>query len=100
MSGYFNRDGGWAFAAQGVRLLQSKVEYLGGKVFAAKPVSKLIQHDGKTTGVQCTDGSSYEADLVVIASGSWTASAFPNLNLREKCLATGYVSPRLYMTRY
>ncbi|KAK7691747.1 hypothetical protein QCA50_005147 [Cerrena zonata] len=52
MSGYLNRDGGWAFAAQGVRLLQSKVESLGGKVLPAKPVSNLIQKDGKTCGVQ------------------------------------------------
>ncbi|ESK93652.1 fructosyl amino acid oxidasesarcosine [Moniliophthora roreri MCA 2997] len=35
------------------------------------------------------DGSVFEADLVVIATGSWTPSAFPDLGLGEKCLATG-----------
>ena len=73
--------------------MQSKVESLGGKVIPAKAVSNLIQKDGKTVGVNCEDGSSYDADLVVIASGSWTASAFPGLHLEEKCLATGYVQP-------
>ncbi|CAL1711342.1 unnamed protein product [Somion occarium] len=89
MSGYLNRDGGWAFAAQGIQLLLSKVNALGGTVVPSKSVVKLLQREGKTHGVECADGSSYEADLVVIASGSWTASAFPDLDLGAKCLATG-----------
>lgn len=52
---------------------------------------ELVKEDGKTTGVNCADGSLFRADLVVIASGSWTPSTFPSLPLFGKCLATGYV---------
>ncbi|KAI0783071.1 FAD dependent oxidoreductase [Abortiporus biennis] len=88
-TGYLNKDGGWAFAAQGVSRLQSKVEALGGKVIPGKAVTSLLQKDGKTSGVKCADGSEYEAELVVLASGSWTASTFTTLDLKKTCLATG-----------
>lgn len=88
-TGYFNREGGWANAGQGLSILLSKVAALNGKIFPGKDVTKIILHDGKTTGVECKDGTTFDAALVVIATGSWTPSAFPNLNLRNMCLATG-----------
>lgn len=92
-SGYINYDGGWAFASQGVAVLLERVKKLGAVVYPGKGVVDLIKgEDGKTRGVKASDGSSYDADLVVIASGSWTPSSFPKLNLYDKCLATGLVS--------
>ncbi|THH03815.1 hypothetical protein EW145_g5985 [Phellinidium pouzarii] len=98
---YLNVDGGWAFAEGGVRRAMQHVENLGGKILPAKDVSMLLKTEladikespdrqkSRTKGVKCKDGSEYAADIVVLATGSWTASAFPDLNLGEKCLASG-----------
>lgn len=88
-TGYLNRDGGWANAGQGLTMLLSKVTALNGKIFPGKDVTKIVRRNGKTTGVECRDGTTFDATLVVIATGSWTPSAFPGLNLGHMCLATG-----------
>ena len=89
--GFFNFDGGWAYAEGGVARATELVRAKGGKVLARKEVVRLLKSDNgkRTKGVRCKDGSVYEADMVVIATGSWTASAFPELRLGDKCLATG-----------
>ena len=95
-TGYLNRDGGWAAAAQGIEILLKKVKSSGVEILAGKAVLDFVKDaDGvRTCGVRCADGSVYPADLVVVASGSWTPSSFPKLDLHGKCLATGCVSPR------
>ena len=46
--------------------------------------------DGQTKGVVCTDGSTYEAALVVLATGAWTGSTFSaDLDCNTLCTATG-----------
>ena len=98
-SGYLNRDGGWANAFQGLSIIMSKVVALNGKIIPGKGVKKILRQGGKTTGVQCSDGTLFSAALVILATGSWTASAFPELELGEKCLATGCVyTPESYLT--
>lgn len=87
--GYLNRDGGWANAGQGLSMLLSTVIALKGKVLPGKSVRKILRQNGKTTGVQCTDDSVFDAGLVIIATGAWTASIFPELDLAHMCLATG-----------
>jgi sarcosine oxidase/L-pipecolate oxidase len=94
--GYLNRDGGWADASQGISLLLSEVGRLGAKILTGKAVSKILQVSGRATGVSCVDGTTYDADLIVIAAGSWTPSAFPDLGIQEACLATGSVSLDFY----
>ncbi|KAL7277840.1 hypothetical protein ACG7TL_008785 [Trametes sanguinea] len=96
--GYLNRDGGWAFASQGISRMMDKVTALGGKLIPGKPVAELLKTDGKTTGVRCEDGSVFEADLIVLSAGSWTASAFPELSLQKTCLATGQCVAMLQLT--
>ncbi|TFK44882.1 FAD dependent oxidoreductase [Crucibulum laeve] len=88
-SGYLNRDGGWANASKGLSLMISKVRALNGKICPEKQVKTIIQQGGKATGVECTDGDVFSAALVILATGSWTPSAFPDLDLGNKCLATG-----------
>lgn len=88
-AGYLNHDGGWANAGQGLSKLIDQVKALGGKFVTSKKVTKILREKGKTTGVQCSDETTFTASLVVIASGSWTPSAFPELDLGRVCLATG-----------
>ena len=88
-SGYLNLDGGWANAAQGIQFMTARVVAFGGKVIPGKSVVKLLRENGRTSGVQFSDGTTYDATLVVLATGSWTASSFPDLDFTGKCIATG-----------
>ena len=67
----------------------SQVIALGANIHTNKCATELIRKDEKTIGVRCTDDSEYYADLVILSTGSWTPSSFPELNLQEQCLATG-----------
>jgi len=87
--GYVNYDGGWANASQGLTLMIEKVKVLKGKFISGKTVSGLLRKNDRTAGVRCSDGSTYEAALVILSLGSWTASTFPELGLEKRCLATG-----------
>ncbi|KAF8070757.1 FAD dependent oxidoreductase [Lyophyllum atratum] len=77
-SGYLNSDSGWANAGQGLAIMISKVISLKGKVLPGKNICDVVRDNGRTCGVRCEDGTIYEASVVVIATGSWTPSAFPN----------------------
>jgi len=88
-AGYLNRNGGWANAGQGMALLLDEVKALKGKVLPGMVVSKILRRNGQTSGVQCSDGAVFDAALVILAAGSWTPSAFPELDLGRICLATG-----------
>jgi sarcosine oxidase/L-pipecolate oxidase len=88
-TGYFNFDGGWANATQGMRLMTANVIAQGGKVIPGKSVIKLLRQNDRTSGVQFSDGTTFDASIVVLATGSWTSSSFPDLNFRGKCIATG-----------
>ncbi|KAL0581348.1 hypothetical protein V5O48_000724 [Marasmius crinis-equi] len=89
LCGYLNYESGWADAGKATAAMTAKVRALGGKVFGGKTVRELIRTNGLTRGVKCTDGSLFNADLVVIATGSWTPSTFPGLGLEGRSLATG-----------
>lgn len=91
-SGYLNQSGGWANAAQSVRLMMQSVIAAGGTIVAGKAVKKLLQDHERTTGVKCVDGTVFQADIVILATGSWTASTFDDLDLKGKCQATGCVT--------
>ncbi|KAG1818332.1 FAD dependent oxidoreductase [Suillus variegatus] len=82
LQGYFNHDGGWAEAERAVGLLMEHVKKRGVKVLPGKAVQELVKTErGQTKGVRCADDTEYKANVVVLALGSWTASAFPSLNL-------------------
>lgn len=84
--GYLNLDGGWANAKQGVELAMAKVRELGARFEPNKRVCGLAS-DGR--GVTLEDGTETRARLIVIASGSWTPSAFPGLGVTQRIVATG-----------
>ncbi|KAJ7502939.1 FAD dependent oxidoreductase [Mycena galericulata] len=77
---YLNRDGGWANAGQGVSVLMRKIVALGGKIIPGKNAAQIIQQGHKTTSVRCSDGTVFHAERFIIATGSWTKSAFPSLS--------------------
>ncbi|KAF7315136.1 DAO domain-containing protein [Mycena indigotica] len=91
LTGYLNRDSGWANAGQGVSILISKITELKGNVISGKRVVDVLHADSslKASGVRCDDGTILEADLVVLATGSWTGSAFPQYTIGNLYRATG-----------
>ncbi|CAK5281835.1 unnamed protein product [Mycena citricolor] len=95
---YFGLDGGWANAGQGVSLLIGKVRAMGGRVLGGKDVAGLVREGGKTVGVRCRDGSVLDASLVVLATGSWTCSAFPDTAVSKLFQATGQVVAMVQLT--
>jgi sarcosine oxidase / L-pipecolate oxidase len=84
--GYCNFEAGWANAKQGIELALAKVLQLGARIEPNKLVCGLTS-DG--LGVRLEDGTETRANVIVIASGSWTPSAFPTLGVAERVLATG-----------
>ena len=88
---YLNRDSGWVYAEGGTRRALENVRALGGTVVSGKAVKELIKENEETAGVRCIDDSVYSAELVVLATGSWTPSTFPESVPQSQCLATGYI---------
>ncbi|EFI28135.1 hypothetical protein CC1G_14162 [Coprinopsis cinerea okayama7 len=96
-AGYFNRDGGWVNAGKGLAMIIEKVKKLGGNVVPGKEARNIIVDPGKCKKVVCADGTEYEADIVIIATGSWTPSTFPEL-FKDSCLATGQCVAMIELT--
>lgn len=84
--GYCNFEGGWANAKQGVEFAIAKLRRLGARIEPNKLVRGLTP-DGM--GVILEDGTVTRANLIVIASGSWTPSTFFGLGVAEHLVATG-----------
>ncbi|TFK51113.1 FAD dependent oxidoreductase [Heliocybe sulcata] len=97
-SGYLNYDGGWAHAAKGTSLMISKVIAMGCRILRGKAAKRLVRENERTAGVEFTDGTVVRADLVIVATGSWTTSIFPELNFGEKCLVTGQSVAMIQLT--
>ncbi|GJJ08116.1 hypothetical protein Clacol_002324 [Clathrus columnatus] len=93
--GYLNLDSGWAHAQQAIELLLEHVRQLGGEIEPNKRVSELSE-DGK--GVKFQDGTEDKADIVIIATGSWTPSTFPNFGVTNRILATGQCIAKIQLT--
>ena len=48
--------------------LSQLIEAHGGTILTSKTISRLIVENGKCTGVECTDGSSYKAEKAVLST--------------------------------
>lgn len=94
-TGYANWNSGWADAgasvAFAIRKIQNHPNNRGRLVL--KPghqVARLqfSETTGQCTGVSCTNGTTFDADLIIFATGAWTPSL---INLQNRALATGQV---------
>jgi sarcosine oxidase/L-pipecolate oxidase len=94
-----NFEGGWAEAAEGVKRCIELVREMGGKVIGGKKAVGVTRGEGeggKVNGVRFEDGSVMDADIVVLATGSWTAPSFPDLKLDKHVFASGCVHTPAY----
>jgi len=92
-AGYLNRDGGWANASLGISTLVEKVRGLGAEILPGREMVEIVfSPDGeKALGVRLKSGEVMTADVTVIATGAWTGSLVPDVDLgiAERLLATG-----------
>lgn len=95
--GYVNWGSGWSDAEATVRYAKERLDAEGKVVFKTGQVTRLL-YDGasnRVTGVE-TDGSiALKADLVILATGAWTAQL---VDLRGRTVSTGQALAYLRIT--
>ncbi|KAL5357784.1 FAD dependent oxidoreductase [Aspergillus floccosus] len=88
--GYINWGSGWSNAEEGVRYAKKKLDEEGKVRFQTGEVQRLLFGDAadkrRVTGVVLADGNTVSADLVILATGAWTAKL---IDLRGRAVATG-----------
>lgn len=99
-AGYLNWDAGWANASEGVRRAMAIVRGQNGEILEGRELSTVNFGDnGQPEGVTLVSGEVIEADVTVIATGSWTAPLLSDVaqGLDDRILATGYRSSRFIL---
>lgn len=88
--GYINWGSGWSDAEASVRYAKKLLDEEGKVTFKTGDVEKLLFADhrdqSKVTGVSLADGTTITADLVILATGAWTAKL---VDLRGRAVSTG-----------
>jgi sarcosine oxidase, subunit beta len=64
--------GGYGDAYQTAQAFMSSARNAGVRLRQGTPVTDLLLHGGKVTGIRCSDGTEISADTVIIATGAWT----------------------------
>lgn len=95
--GYLNQTSGWADASRGMEWLLKEVKKTGRVQFVRSTVSSLVwdADKGEVTGARLPDGTTLEAELVVVAAGAWTGTL---VDMRGLCTATGQAMAFLDIT--
>ncbi|CAG7918158.1 unnamed protein product [Penicillium olsonii] len=88
--GYVNWGSGWSDAAASVAYAKALLDAEGKVVFRTGDVERVLYSSvggkSKARGVALADGSTLEADLVVLATGAWSSKL---VDLRGRAVATG-----------
>lgn len=108
--GYFNPVGGWADAEMGIQALLDKVRSMGSVVRSSANVIRLKFNTTllvssppsptNVTGVYLDSGEIVAADVIIIATGSWTPSLFPDpsFGITSKVASTGQTVGMVQLT--
>ncbi len=79
VDGYLNTRAGWAQSGRVVERLAKALPGQGVDVHDGKALDYFIERDSAVAGVVTTDGDTYEADMVLLATGAWTPVHLPYL---------------------
>lgn len=79
--GILDNTGGYVMASKSCAWVLHLCRQMGVKVkFGQEHAFQDYIHDGeRVTGIKTMDGSSYPADLVIVAAGSWTPALVPDV---------------------
>ncbi|CAE6473082.1 unnamed protein product [Rhizoctonia solani] len=104
---YFNKDGGWVAATVAMRALLRRVRTYEGRgltTLTGRRVTGLkFDQEGRAVGVSVVTNGKEEvlaADVIVLATGAWTSSLFPDepFGLAQLMQATGHTSLTVQLT--
>ena len=77
--GYFNPQGGYAESGKVVARLVGQAREQGVILLEGLGFGRLIFRGGRVVGIETSDATSHEADIVVVAAGAWTPALLPHL---------------------
>lgn len=77
--GYLSPRAGWAESGRVVEVLAAEARASGVDVRQHVPIRALSESGGNVTGVVLADGTVWDADVVVVAAGTWTWTLVPEL---------------------
>jgi glycine/D-amino acid oxidase-like deaminating enzyme len=84
VDGYFNPEGGYAESGRVASRLFELAQAAGVTTRLGQTAHDLLERGGRVVGLTTREGQTFEADLVVLAPGSWlpefTARALPELD--------------------
>ncbi|WVQ85370.1 hypothetical protein IAT38_007535 [Cryptococcus sp. DSM 104549] len=97
--GLYCASGGWVAARDALNAVGLELERLGVKTAFGPSgtfASLILSEDGKTCkGVQTVDGTEWEADLVVLATGAWSPVL---VDLEGQCTSKCWVYAHIQLT--
>ncbi|GJN94332.1 hypothetical protein Rhopal_007406-T1 [Rhodotorula paludigena] len=94
---YKNNIGGWAASRDAVVSALDLSRALGVQCVCGEASTLLHTADGTDVrGVRLRDGRTLEADIVILATGSWTPQLLPEL--AKNCLPTGQTVATIQLT--
>jgi len=77
VDGYLNPAAGWVASGAATAGLAGLAREEGVDLQEDTPVDSLVEASGRVRGVRLAGGAVLEADLVLVAAGSWTPSLVP-----------------------
>ncbi|KAI7857439.1 FAD dependent oxidoreductase [Circinella umbellata] len=89
---YLNKSGGWCDSSEACKHIHSKCVENGVHFVVGPEQGSFVKFlydekiSTKITGIETQDGKTHGADLVILATGSWTPSL---LKLGDRLIATG-----------
>ena len=78
--GYLNLKAGWAQSGRVVERIANTLREIGVAVHEGETLDYFVERGSRVTGIVTTAGSTYEADIVVLAAGAWTPTLLPYLS--------------------
>lgn len=87
IDGYFNPNAGWVDSGAAIATLADIVRREGIEVREETPVAELLESGGRVRGVRLASGETLEAEITLVAAGSWTTSLVPWLSDRLRPVA-------------
>lgn len=87
VDGYLNPSAGWAASGAAIGGLARLAQLEGVELRENVRVESVVEASGRVSGVRLQDGKLLEADLVLVAAGSWTPRLLPWLADRLRPIA-------------
>lgn len=82
VDGYRNPIGGWAESGAVVAAEARRARRMGVTIEEGFGVDAFVERGGRVVGVRSTAGRALEADVVVVAAGTWITTLLPELSDR------------------